>query len=218
MRLAFRILLWLTYPFLALSILLIAGMGFGVAFIADFTIENRTAQTISVTPVGTVGREGAKSPLPTVMFKSPPLSALRAGGFRLAPGKSVTVLYDWDDINFSEIVVEDGQGQQYQLVVNPMPTTNQYHAPRQRQFVIDDLTRLAQVDPDVSAAARRAQGYQSGAIYMNLLLIGPWLVYGVLRFAISRCHPRSDKPIATVGLQSPTRAFPAQYAKNRRIT
>lgn len=139
MKLALRILLWLTYPFLALSMLLIAGMGFGAAFIADFIIENRTTQTVSVTPIGTVGKEGTKWPLPTMMFKFPPLSALRAGGFSLAPGESITVLYDMDDINFSEIVVEDGQSQQYQLVVNPNPTTNQYHAPRQRRFVIDDL-------------------------------------------------------------------------------
>lgn len=194
MKLALRILLWVTYPFLGLSLLLIAGMGFGGAFVVSFTITNRTAQTIVVTPVGTFGPEGPRAPLPTVMFAFPALPALRAGGFRLAPDESVTIRYDMDDINFSEIVVEDVQGQHRQLVVNPHPTTNQYHAPRQRQFDITDLNSLDQVNPQVSAAARRAQGWQRASLVMNMLLIAPWLAYGLLRFAISRCRPRAHTP------------------------
>jgi hypothetical protein len=187
MRRLLRILLWLTYPFLVLSCILIGGTLFGIAFIADFKIENQTGQTLSVTPVGTVGKEGRRSPLPTIMSVALPLSALRAGGFRLAPGESLTVLYDMDDINFSEIVIENAQGQQFQLVVNPNPTTNQYHAPRQRYFPLNELGRLGPVDPRVAAAAKRARGLQSASIFMNLLLIGPWLAYGILRFAISHC-------------------------------
>ncbi|HPU33641.1 MAG TPA: hypothetical protein PK184_13175 [Phycisphaerae bacterium] len=174
-------------------------MLFGIAFVADFTVENRTGHSICVTPVGTiglegrsVGKEGVKAPLPTVLFTLLPLPAGKAGGFRLAPGESVTILYDMDDINFSEIVVEDGQSRQYQLVVNPNPATNQYHAPRQRHFVIDDLTRLAQVAPDVSVAARRAQGYQSRALIMDALLIGPWLAYAGIRFGLARVQVKPD--------------------------
>ena len=194
MRSALRVLLWLTYPFLVLSSVLIGGTLFRTAFIADFTIENRTGQAITVTPVGTVGKEGKRAPLPTVMGASLSLPAIRAGGFPLAPGRSLALLYDMDDINFSEIVIEDGQGRRYQFIVNPEPTTNQYHAPRERQFVIGDLQRLGRVEPGVAEAAQQAQGIQWGALIMNALLIAPWLVYGALRFAIARRRPGANTP------------------------
>jgi len=44
MKRVLRVLLFLTYPFVVLSALILAGMGFGAAFIADFTVENRTGQ------------------------------------------------------------------------------------------------------------------------------------------------------------------------------
>lgn len=186
MKLALRILLWVTYPFLVLSSLLMVGTLFTLAFVVSFSIENRTAQTIAVTPVGTAGEEGRKWPLPTVVSSILPLPAGRAGGFRLAPGESVTILYDMDDINFSEIVVEDQHGGRHQLVVDPQPTTNQYHAPSERRFVIDDLKSLSPVDPGVSVAAGRAQGHDRYAIILNVLLIAPWAAYAGLRLTLAR--------------------------------
>ncbi|GMU24605.1 MAG: hypothetical protein AMXMBFR13_46790 [Phycisphaerae bacterium] len=177
MRLALRILRWVTYPFLALSMLLFLGMGFAGVFITDFTVENRTGQTITVTPVGTAGEQGWKRPLPTVMLPFPALATLRAGGYPLENGQSVRIRYDMDDINFSEIVVEDAQGRQFQLITDPNPTQNQYHPPRQREFTISDLTQLDPVEPRVAQAAKAAQGPQSGAILLDLLMLAPWPAY-----------------------------------------
>ena len=72
-------------------------------------MENHTGQTLLITPVGTIG-DGYKAPLPTLMLAMPALPALRAGRYRLGPGESVTILYDMDDIHFSEIVIEDNRG------------------------------------------------------------------------------------------------------------
>jgi hypothetical protein len=177
MRLALRILRWVTYPFLALSMLLFLGMGFAGVFITDFTIENRTGQTITVTPVGTVGERGWKRPLPTVLLPFPALATLRAGGYRLEDGQSIRSRYDMDAINCSEIVIEDSQGRQYQFITDPTPTQNQYHPPRQRQFTITDLTQLDRVEPQVARAAKTAQGPQSGAILLDLLMLAPWPAY-----------------------------------------
>ena len=62
-----------------------------------------------------------------------------------------------DDINFSEIVVHDRDGERGQLIVNPNPTQNQYGAPEQTHFVIDDMDSLAPVPEAVRHAAREAQ-------------------------------------------------------------
>ncbi len=128
----------LNYLLVALSGLITIGLG--MTFYSDFTIENKTTGHITVTPVGTVGHEGHKALLPVkALFIFP---AFQSGDFRLAPGESARIWYDMDDINFSEIVIDDGAGKHYQLVTDPSPTTNQYHGPLQRQIVIDDLSKL----------------------------------------------------------------------------
>ncbi|GEM_PF-2615214 len=186
MRRLLRIAMWTTYPFLVLSVLLFFGMMFGATFVTGFTIENRSGQFISVTPIGCVGPSGERAALPIVMFSFVPLPALRAGGFPLADGETVTIRYDMDDINFSEIVVEDGRGQQFQLVTDPTPTANQYHSPQQRLFVIGRLKDLDPVAPEVAVAAKRAQGWHRGSILLNAILFAPWLFYVGLRWTLYR--------------------------------
>jgi hypothetical protein len=181
-----RLLIYATYPFLALSCLLLAGMMFGAAFVTDFTVVNCTSGRIAVTPVGTVGREGHKAPLPVKMLSFPSLPALRAGGFPLAPGEAITIHYDMDDINFSEIVVDDERKHQHQLITDPDPTANQYHGPLRRRYVIDDLSRLGPVSPAVGRAAEAADRQWAMATLLFLILLGPWLIYGVLTWLLRR--------------------------------
>ncbi len=97
-----RILKYATYPFLWLSMFLFCGISF--TFLTEFTVENRTEETIVVTPVGT-GESGHRGPLPVKMFAFPPFAAFRSGEFRLAPDESISVQYDMDDITLSELVV-----------------------------------------------------------------------------------------------------------------
>ncbi len=192
MRRLLRLLTYTTYPFLGLSLLLFLGMGFGAAFVADFTVENRTDTTVAVTPVGTVGA-GDRAPLPVKVLAFPllpPLPALRAGGYRLAPGEAVTIRYDMDDINFSEIVVAAGPDRVLQLVTDPNPTTNQYHGPLQRHYVIDDLARLEPVPQPVREAAQAADGQWVVAGVVYALLFGPWAVYALVTWLSRRLDRR----------------------------
>jgi len=187
-----RLLTLATYPFLGLSLLMFMGMGFGAAFVTDFTIENRTDTTIVVTPVGTFGA-GNRAPLPVKMLAFPPLPALWGGGYRLAAGESVTVQYDMDDINFSEIVVVAEPGRTLQLVTDPTPTVNQYHGPLQRHYVIGDLSLLEPAPPHVLEAARAADRQWVVACVTSSLLFAPWLVYAVLA-RLSRRWERCKTP------------------------
>jgi hypothetical protein len=175
-------------------------MGFGAAFVTDFTIENRTDTAIVVTPVGTWGA-GNRAPLPVKMLAFPPLPAMRGGGYRLAPGESVTIQYDMDDINFSEIVVTAEPGRPLQLVTDPTPTANQYHGPLQQHYVIDDLARLEPAPPSVQEAAQAADRQWVVACVVSSLLFGPWLVYGVVAW-LSRRWERRQVPNRLVA--SPT--------------
>ncbi len=177
-----NILIYATYPLLAISLLiLVNALGFGAAFVTGFTVENRTAEKIEITPVGTIGTAGFKRPLPVKLSAFVALDAFRIGGYPLSPRESVTIHYDWDDINFSEIVIEDSRGRLRQEVTDPHPTDHQYHQPSQKHYVIEDLSELPEVTPDVRMAVQETKRLSLGGIVFNLLLVVPWLVYGLLR-------------------------------------
>ncbi|HNT36470.1 MAG TPA: hypothetical protein PKH07_15895, partial [bacterium] len=98
-----------------------------LAFITDFTVENRSGEDVSFTPIGTSGREGNRARLPIFAVGFPALPSLRTGNYPLRHGEQRVILYDWDDINLSEIAILSQQGQMYQLVLDPTPTLRQYH-------------------------------------------------------------------------------------------
>lgn len=128
-----------------------------LAFITEFTVENRTAATVYVTPIGTVSHEGLRRPLPMAAWPAPCVPASQRGRLPIRTGEKIAYYYDWDDINFSELVVESQDGELRQLVVNPNPTANQYTVPKETDFVIDDLDRLGPVDRSVREAYTLAQ-------------------------------------------------------------
>jgi hypothetical protein len=120
-----------------------------LAFITSFKVENQSGLDVWITPIGTRGIAGRKTRLPIYMTAVPALHSFNAGRFYLKNGQTIKIRYDWDDINFSEIAVESPDGQFYQLVVNPNPLENQYHAPRSRHFLIPDLKTLSPIQSDV---------------------------------------------------------------------
>lgn len=128
-----------------------------MVFVTAFTVENRTAATIYVTPVGTVGPDGWRRPLPLAVWQAPWVPASQRGRIPIGSGETITLYYDWDDINFSELVVETEGGTLRQLIVNPNPTANQYTIPRVTDFVIDDVAQLGPVDLRVQEAYDAAQ-------------------------------------------------------------
>ena len=169
-----------TYPLVAVSLFTFMGLSFGSAFVAEFTVENQTGQTIAVTPVGTVGERGDRHPLPVYMWAFPPIESPQRGGFEIPPGESLDIVYDMDDINFSELVVFDHDGERGQLIVEPEPTRNQYHAPSQTRFVISDLDSLGLIADPVRNAARAALVPTSAPWVMLCVLLGPWLAFFTL--------------------------------------
>jgi hypothetical protein len=158
------------------------------AFVTDIHVTNRLSEPITVTPVGTIGPEGRRAPLPIYVSRFPAIPSGDSGGFVVGPGQTREILYDWDDINLSEIVVRPPDGTSRQLVVDPEPTKNQYRQPTTKQFVIDDLSTLVPVPESVAAATARAQ--QSNGLWLKVMpLLIPWFTFCWLLKAYRRRAP-----------------------------
>jgi hypothetical protein len=128
---------------------------FWVVFISRFRVENRTGAPLWITPVGTFN-SGVKGVLPQFATSFPAFPAFRSRELRVDPGRSRRIRYDWDNINFSEIVVRNARGEYRQLIVDPDPPKKDYSPNRQEVYVIADFDSLSNVAQDVFAAASEA--------------------------------------------------------------
>ncbi len=173
----------LLLPCGCLSGLTLVGFAFDMSiklgFITDIHITNDTQQPIKITPIGTVGSQGDRSPLHDIHRKQPTYDSQTRGSFEILPGDSIELFYDWDDINFSEIVIEDQAGSLSQLVVDPTPTQEQYHPPTPNTFTIDNQSPLVPVSLNVLAAYHEAQHPPHLVWYVYVLFL-PWITFAIL--------------------------------------
>ena len=124
-----------------------------IAFTTKCSVTNKTSATLTITPVGTVGPEGQRTPLTLYRTSFPFFIKLKHGDFEIEPEETFRFDYDMDDINFSEIVVKNSTGEMRQIVSNPNPTENHYVAPEITDFEIDDFDTLPPVPVNVEAVA-----------------------------------------------------------------
>jgi hypothetical protein len=125
-----------------------------LAFVASFDIVNATAEEILVAPIGAVGSDGQRYPLPLASarcFGVIPQSDLE---FAVPPGATLALAYDWDDIQFSEILCRTRDGAHRALPAGLHPTQGQYRRPREKRFEIADLNAL-ELATDLQLAALR---------------------------------------------------------------
>ena len=180
-RVVFR---WCLYGWVGLSGLLVVGSLLPLAFMVDFAIENQTNGSLLVTPIGTVGKEGERHLLPVSIAGFIDFPAKQASRFRIVPGGSVSIPYDMDDINFSEIVVENEQGEARQLVTDPTPTQNQYHGPGKKSFAIIDWNELESMSDAVKTVPLEPFPYRLQCRFLTFV-VSPWILLAILK-AISR--------------------------------
>jgi hypothetical protein len=190
MLLLLRILRLAVLPLLGLSGLTFLGLGFGGAFMSGFTITNKSTMSVKVAPVGVIGRSDDRYPLPLYvklpLLPLPPFPFVGSRCFTLLPGDSTTMTYDMDDINFSEIAVAVESGAMHQLVVNPSPELNQYHAPLQKHFEIVTPLTLPPASKAVQYAAEIAERPSSSGLWVYAILFGPPITYA----ALAACEKR----------------------------
>jgi hypothetical protein len=199
-----RVLKWtflglgiLTSPLLALSSLILINSinPMQLMFLYTFDVTNQSEETLWITPVGTVGRRGDRHVLPQFINEFPAFDAIREGGYRLGPGKTRQIIYDWDDINFSEIAIMNEPGQWRQLVVDANPTEGQYRPPREDSYVIESFQSLSPIDERVLTAAT-TEKYNLRALLLGAAGIVPIAMF-VLALTLGRAAPeRSTWPDA----------------------
>ncbi len=136
----------------------------GVAFKTHFTVYNGTLQDLEVTPIGAVGTDGERYTLPLLRDTEGYVREQKTSRFLLPTHGIVTFLYDWDDINLSELIVHLPGGDRV-LVLDLHPTENQYHPPLSDRFEINDISELVPAGPKHAAALDRRP------------MIGPFWLY-----------------------------------------
>ena len=175
-----------SYILLAFSFMTFLGQMGTTPFMFEFTVENSTDEVLIITPVGTAGRENGKYPLPIHDWNIFPMVSSKRGGYDLNPGEKITLFYDSDDINFSEIVAENSQGEFRQLVVMKNPEKNHYRVPSEHKFVIKNFDSLEPVPVHVKEAVGWAEQPCEVQFIFNCIMISPLVIYFCLLFLSKR--------------------------------
>lgn len=157
-----------------------------LAFKTDFSVTNQSSERMHVTPVGAVGPDGERHRLPLLANTAGYWFLPNNANLVIEPGQTRQFVYDWDDIQFSELLLEAG-GQRYVLVVDSQPTVNQYRRPAETSFNVGEPTTLAPAPAHIAALAdpqvlwRRTYVAVSTTVVLGYMFAKAWKRRGHLR-------------------------------------
>ena len=97
-------------------------------FLTPLEIVNRSGRRVEVTPIGAWEGTGQRGALPLSISNWIAFEAPRRGNFALGDGDSIHLVYDWDDINLTDIVVKDEFGNIRSLVIDDDPPLHGMYA------------------------------------------------------------------------------------------
>jgi hypothetical protein len=146
-----------------------------LAFIVPFDVINESGEMLIVTPVGTFN-DGGKSVLPTYIRRFPAIPRLARQPYRIAPGETQRIFFDCDDINFSELAIQNASGEFRQLVTDPNPPTKDYYAPRKNLFTIPKWSELQPIDSSVLITVNRKRSFIHSWWTMGAFSIPPFIL------------------------------------------
>jgi hypothetical protein len=113
------------------------------AFVDSARLQNKTSRVIRVTPLGRVGNEPRV--LPQSYWARPPVPVLFPSRHRAMPGEQLTVVYDGDDIQMSELVIETANSPARVLSDHPS-------SEKSSLYVLEDLSALPLAPPSTLGA------------------------------------------------------------------
>lgn len=165
MRRAAKIL-GVVFACIIVALFLIAFMNpMSLLFLRPVRIENRTGETLDLIPLGRLRSSLRRPPLVVSRYFSFPRSS---SGLSVSPSSTLTLIYDWDDVNFCWVLVR-ASGRPWKLIRSSLddtlcpevaPTQNEVrccHAlPSNHRFLVESLDALRDAPkPLVDAATRR---------------------------------------------------------------
>jgi len=121
-----------------------------LVFLAEFQIVNESQVGVWVTPIGMREGSGEYGPLPMFHSRSlPAIPKLSNHDIWVGPGESLTVVYDWDDINFRHTLVRTESGRVLIVDTDKMSNLHSCYGPQQEKYVIPPLAELRQASPEL---------------------------------------------------------------------
>lgn len=163
----------------------------GMAFLTSFDVVNSTHEDLVITPIGARGPEGRRGTLPISSSSRFYLMSSQRGEFPLPAGSTLSLTYDWDDVQFSEIVCRRPDGSHFILPTGLHPTQGQYRQPPTKRFEIADLASV-QPATELHLAAVRPQ---SGRISIAYILAGLGLLSPLCFWAARRIRLTDAPPL-----------------------
>ena len=145
-----------------------------LAFLTSFEVVNSTHEDLVITPIGARGPDGRRGALPISSSSQLYVMSSQSGEFPLPAGSTLLLTYDWDDVQFSEIVCRRPDGSHLVLPTGLHPTQGQYRQPPTKRFEISDLTALLPAT-ELHLAAVRSQRSRIRFLYIlaGLGLLSP---------------------------------------------
>lgn len=114
----------------------------GVVFLTSFEVVNATGEDLLITPIGARGPKGVRGTLPISSFSHFYIMSPQNSQFSVPAGTSLSLTYDSDDVQFTEIVCQRPDGSHVIVPTGLHPTQGQYRAPPTRKFEITDFGTL----------------------------------------------------------------------------
>jgi hypothetical protein len=152
---------------------------------------NESGETVWITLLRRTNTAGNREIPGQFVLTVPVIPAIRQGGFRLAPGASLHIRYDWGHVNLSEIVVRDAAGDHRMLPIDRELTEMQIILGLSERFVIPPLGELSAAPDYVVAAAEEGNFNTRGWGLFSLGFIP--VIFLILYFRV-RLPRRAQRP------------------------
>jgi hypothetical protein len=150
-----------------------------LAFVISFDVTNESGETLRVTPVGTFN-DGRKAVLPLFIRRFPAILRLTRQPYIITPNETRRILFDCDDINFSEFVIQNASGEFRQLVIDPNPPTKNYYAPKKNKFTIPEWSQLQPIQSSVLSAVTQKRSFIKSWWTMGAFSLPPFVLVAFL--------------------------------------
>jgi hypothetical protein len=155
------------------------------AFLVDFEIRNRSGETVWVTPVAATGTPGERVLLPLFDRRWPARIAPSNRDLEVPAGASIRLTYDWDDCQFSEVLVRRASGDLRQVTVDPLgdrPVADFTAGPE--LVDLGDPDALPAAEPRALAPLLPNRPAPAAPPPLGLLLLGPLVHLGTAAGAL----------------------------------
>lgn len=135
-----------------------------LAFLVSFQVDNQAGVDLEIMPIGML--EGTMEYAPLPRYDSQLEGAMPVDWtkpVRLRAGARLTVIYDYDDINFRHILIKDVQGRYYLLDTDRRGTKSHCYGPQKSVYTIPPLPTLPPVPVELIPCFNGSKVIYSGA-------------------------------------------------------